>query len=146
MEIVLQIMTFFASQSALQLVGQMGDSNRTRQRPAGCAGGRQLQSRTSSLGSLGTRCHKRYRCALYYRYTVRRHLGLTTRELDTHARPTRNAYSWGAAACQIIATGGPCCHALNGVAEMVKEYDGIPGGVVRGEKYPLPRLRSRQPI
>jgi hypothetical protein len=142
MEDVLNVMTFLASQSALQLVGKMDDSNRT---------GQGLQV-VQTVGSFNL---ERVQLALWALIVISVTVVLyitgllfvgiwgSRRESWT---PTLDPLAMLILGARLHARLPPLeGHALNGVAEMGEEYDGIPGGVVRGEKYPLPRLRSSRP-
>jgi hypothetical protein len=143
MENILNVMTFFASQSALQLVGQMGDINRT---------GQGLQV-VQTVGSFNL---ERVDLALWALVVISVIIALyiagmlfvgiwgSQRESWT---PTLDPLAMLILGARLHARLPPLeGHALNGVAEMGKEYDGIPGGIVRGEKYLLPQSRRSRPM
>ena len=135
MENVLGVMTFFASQSALQLVGSMGDSNRT---------GQGLQV-VQAVGSFNL---ERVDLALWALVVISVIIGLYTigmlfvgiwgsrRESWT---PTLDPLAMLILGARLHAKLPPLeGHALNGVADMGKDYDGIPGGIPRGGEDLLP--------
>jgi len=143
MEAILNVMTFFASQSALQLVGQMGDINRT---------GQGLQV-VQTVGSFNL---ERVDLALWALVVISVIIALyiagmlfvgiwgSQRESWT---PTLDPLAMLILGARLHARLPPLeGHALTGVAEMGKEYDGIPGGIVRGEKYLLPQSRRSRPM
>lgn len=143
MENVLGVMTFFASQSALQLVGSMGDSNRT---------GQGLQV-VQAVGSFNL---ERVDLALWALVIISVIIGLYTtgmlfvgiwgsrRESWT---PTLDPLAMLILGARLHAKLPPLeGHALTGVADMGKEYDGILGGIPRGGEDLLPRLRSNRSI
>jgi hypothetical protein len=141
MENILNVMTFFASQSALQLVGQMGDINRTGQglQVVQAVGSFNLERVDLALWALVVIS---VIIALYIAGMLFVGIWGSRRESWT---PTLDPLAMLILGARLHARLPPLeGHALKGVAEMGKEYDGIPGGIIRGEQHPFPRLRGRR--
>ena len=138
MEDLLELMTFLASQSALQLVGEMGATQRS---------GQGLQV-VQTIGSFDLeRVHMPLWALVVLSITVALYIagmlfvGVWSSQRESWT-PTLDSLAMLMMGARLHSRLPPLeGHALDGVGAMGDEYDGISGGVVRGEK---PVLRGSE--